>query len=110
MEQLIDPETLLKGYQWPASRITKADMIRLTDLKERLGKPITKLIHDAVVAYHAILTISPAPIEQCCDTPRLRWRGERGNCAVVCECCGFVLADDGQVEDWHDPEQIAAEA
>lgn len=34
--------------------------------------------------------------------PRLRWQGERGNAAIVCDGCGFTLADDGQVEDWHD--------
>ncbi|HUY35691.1 MAG TPA: hypothetical protein VMV69_23310 [Pirellulales bacterium] len=85
-------------------------MIRLSDLRARLRKPITKLLHDAVVAYHRLLSESPKSGEQCCDQPRLRWRGERGNAAIECEACGFVLADDGQVEDWHDPEQIAWEA
>lgn len=108
MAETIDPETLLKGYQWPASRITKADMIRMTDLKERRREPITKILHDAVAAYHWLLTVRSG--ERCCDMPRLHWSGERGNASIVCDCCGFVLADDGQLEDWHDPEQIAAEA
>lgn len=95
VEEPIDPQTLLKGYQWPASRITKADMVRMSDLKERRREPITKILHDAVAAYHWLLTVPSG--ERCCDTPRLHWTGERGNAAIVCDCCGFVLADDGQV-------------
>jgi len=37
-----------KGYQWPASRITKSDMKTLAELKKRRGKPITHLLHEAV--------------------------------------------------------------
>ena len=47
-----DPERLL----WPASRITKADMIRLTELREQTGEPITQLLHEAVCAYYQMLT------------------------------------------------------
>lgn len=32
------------------------------------------------------------------------------NAVIYCVSCGFVLADDGQLGDWHDPEQIAWEA
>ena len=52
---LPDPEDLLKGYPWPASRLTKADMIRLTELRRILRKPITKLLHEAVAAYYTLL-------------------------------------------------------
>jgi hypothetical protein len=44
----------------------------------------------------------------CCKSPRLRWDGPPHNCAIACLNCGFRLADDGQLGDWHDPEQIAA--
>ena len=37
-----------KGYQWPASRITKSDMKKLSELKKQTGKPITHLLHEAV--------------------------------------------------------------
>ena len=50
-----DPERLLKGYPWPASRLTKADMMRLTDLREQTGEPITQLLHEAVSAYYDML-------------------------------------------------------
>jgi hypothetical protein len=47
----------------------------------------------------------------CCDSPKLQWRGEdRTNAAIECVNCGFVLCDDGQLIDWHDPEQIALAA
>ena len=45
--------------------------------------------------------------EHCCECPRLNWSGSGENAAVVCSACGFILADDGQLVDWHDPEQIA---
>ena len=45
----------------------------------------------------------------CCDNPILKWRGTFHNAAIVCVSCGFVLADDGQLIDWHDPEQVAWE-
>jgi len=45
----------------------------------------------------------------CCEQPRLQWEGERENATIVCSSCGFVLADDGQLGDWHDPEQIVWE-
>ena len=50
-----DPERLLKGYPWPASQLTKADMMRLTDLAEQTGEPITQLLHEAVSAYYDML-------------------------------------------------------
>ena len=51
-----DPERMLKGYRWPASRLTKADMMKLTELREETGEPITKLLHEAVESYHWMLT------------------------------------------------------
>lgn len=51
-----DPEQLLKGYPWPSSRLTKGDMIRLSELRTKERKPITTLLHDAVIAYHKLLT------------------------------------------------------
>ena len=50
-----DPEDLIQGYPWPSSRITKADMIRLTELRRITRKPITKLVHDAVSALYSLL-------------------------------------------------------
>lgn len=54
-ESQTNPDEIIQGYSWPSSKLTKADMIRLTDLRERLGKPITKLLHDAVGAYYFVL-------------------------------------------------------
>jgi Zn ribbon nucleic-acid-binding protein len=108
-----EDETDLKGYRWPASRITKADMMRLTELRARTGRRITVLLHEAVVAYHRLLT-QPTELAtdcpRCCENPRLQWKSESAsNCYVECLSCGFVLCDDGQLIDWHDPEQIAWE-
>ena len=50
-----DPEDLIQGYPWPSSRITRADMIRLTELRRLLRKPITTLLHDAVTALYAVV-------------------------------------------------------
>ena len=38
-----------KGYRWPASRVTGKDMKKLSDLKKKTGKPITHLLHEAVI-------------------------------------------------------------
>jgi hypothetical protein len=105
-----DPEQELKFYRWPASRITRADMIRLTELRTLLRRPITKLLHEAVAEYHRVLTEQQEDTPRCCDRPRLRWKSESAsNCYIECSSCGFVLCDDGQLADWHDPEQIAWE-
>ena len=49
-------------------------------------------------------------MSRCCENPRLQWKSESAsNCYIECLSCGFVLCDDGQLVDWHDPEQIAAE-
>ncbi len=106
-------DTELKGYRWPASRITKADMIRLTELRERTGRRITVLLHEAVTAYHRLFTETPEPPNgpRCCENPRLQWKSESAsNCYIECLFCGFILCDDGQLADWHDPEQIAWES
>ena len=82
-------------------------MIRLSELRERLGRPITKLLHEAIWGYHRAITGILRTAERCCDNPQLQWKGTRENATIVCRSCGFVLADDGQLADWHDPEQIA---
>ena len=109
MQEFGDTDSILKIYPWPASRLTKGDMMRLSELRERLGRPITKLLHDAVGAYYRLLTEKPEVADGCCENPQLHWSGTRENAAIVCASCGFVLADDGQLIDWHDPEQIAWE-
>ena len=58
-----NPEEIIQGYPWPASKLTKADMIRLTDLRERRRKPITKLLHDAVGAYYHVLVTETVSTE-----------------------------------------------
>lgn len=59
MQELVpastNPDEIIQGYPWPSSKLTKGDMIRLTELRERLRKPITKLLHDAVGAYYHVL-------------------------------------------------------
>jgi hypothetical protein len=106
----LDPEKELKSYRWPASRITRADMIRLTELRTLLKRPITNLLHEAVTEFYRVLMDAKDAGPRCCDKPRLRWKSESAsNCYVECSSCGFVLCDDGQLADWHDPEQIAWE-
>ena len=105
-----DPEQELKFYCWPASRITRTDMIRLTELRTLLRRPITKLLHEAVAEYYRVLMEDKEATPRCCDKPRLRWKSESAsNCYIECATCGFVLCDDGQLADWHNPEQIACE-
>jgi Fe-S-cluster containining protein len=45
-----EPESELKGYPWPASRLTVEDMEMLTQLRKQTKKPITVLLHEAVSA------------------------------------------------------------
>lgn len=59
-----NPDEIIQGYPWPSSKLTKADMIRLTELRERLRKPITKLLHEAVGAYYHVLLNGAAVIEE----------------------------------------------
>ena len=88
-------------------------MMRLTELRTRTGRRITILLHEAVAAYYRLFTEASEVAKdgpRCCDTPTLRWKSESANnCYIECLSCGFVLCDDGQLVDWHDPEQIAAE-
>ncbi len=51
-----DPAQRLKGYAWPASALISADMQKLCELREKTGQPITKLIREAIAAYHELLT------------------------------------------------------
>jgi hypothetical protein len=92
--------------------MTKADMIRLTELRTITRLPITKLIHEAVGAYYRLLTEARESTDspRCCEKPLLQWKGvSASNCSIECLSCGFVLCDDGQLADWHDPEEIEAE-
>src|SRR5581483_8482900 len=90
------------GYPWPASRLTRADMITLCELRKTARRPLTKLLHEAVSAYYELLT-KAALTENgeaqslCCAAPRLEWRGTVQNAAICCVSCGFVLSDDGQL-------------
>ena len=56
------------GYPWPASRLTRADMIRLTELRSATRRPITLLLHEAVSALFEQLT-SSAPDEDAAREP-----------------------------------------
>src|SRR5262245_8392277 len=83
-----DPDQEVKGYPWPASRITGADMIRLTELRAVLRRPITKLLHEAIAEYHRLLMADKDATPRCCDKPRLRWKSESAsNCYVECSSC-----------------------
>jgi hypothetical protein len=44
-----------KGYRWPATRLTRADMKKLLELRTKTGRPITVLIHIAVAALYELL-------------------------------------------------------
>ena len=44
-----------KGYRWPGSRLTRADMKKLLELRAKTGRPITVLIHVAVSALYELL-------------------------------------------------------
>lgn len=106
MDQFADFDTIGKDYTWPASRLTKGDMMRLTELRERLGEPITKLLDKAVMAYYRTLSEAAERAVRCCDHPR---KGTLENATIEC-ACGFSLADNGQLIDWLAPVQIAWEA
>jgi hypothetical protein len=56
------------GYQWPGSKLTREDMIKLTTLRNRTGKPITKLLHEAVSAYYDLLSRPSFPTD-CPESP-----------------------------------------
>lgn len=45
-------------YQWPASRLTRADMRKLAELRNRTGRPMTVLLHVAVSALYDLLSSS----------------------------------------------------
>src|SRR5262249_25652322 len=49
-------DRILKGYRWPASRLTRADMEKLCLLREQTGRPLTQLLQDAIAAYYDLLT------------------------------------------------------
>ena len=51
-----DPEQEAMLYPWPSSALSRAEMIRLTELRRLLRKPITKLLREAVNAYYKLLT------------------------------------------------------
>lgn len=103
------------GYPWPASRLTRADMIQLCKMRNQARRPLTKLLHEAVSAYYELL-MKPAVAENgessqslCCVAPRLEWRGTAENALIRCVSCGFALSlsDDGQLGGWHGRQQRA---
>jgi len=49
-----DPALYVKGYRWPASRITKGDMAKLAELRDQTGEPIAQLLHEAVATYYRV--------------------------------------------------------
>lgn len=59
-----EDETDRKGYRWPASHLTSADMEKLTQLRERTGRPITVLIHEAVSVLFELTRSDMAKVEQ----------------------------------------------
>lgn len=90
-------------------------MLLLCELRKTARQPLTKLLHEAVSAYYELLTKAAVPESGdaqslCCAAPRLEWRGTVENAQVCCVSCGFVLSDDGQLGDWHDPQETAAQA
>lgn len=62
-----DDESNRKGYRWPASHLTSADMEKLTQLRERTGRPITVLIHEAVSVLFELTRSDMAKLEQLRD-------------------------------------------
>jgi len=44
-------KNLRMGYVWPASAITKNEMRILTEWRDKMGKPITQLLREAVIFY-----------------------------------------------------------
>lgn len=50
-----DPPLYVKGYRWPASRITKGDMAKLAELREQMVDPKTQLLDEAVATYYRVL-------------------------------------------------------
>jgi hypothetical protein len=45
-----------KGYQWPADRLTGADMAMLAQLRESLDRPINQMLHESVSALYETIT------------------------------------------------------
>jgi hypothetical protein len=50
----VDASRLRMGYQWPASRLTRADMIMLATLRNKTGRPMNELLHEAVSALYQL--------------------------------------------------------
>jgi hypothetical protein len=48
--ELPGPPSWPMGYQWPASRLTSAEMMKLTILRNETKMPITMLLREAVDA------------------------------------------------------------
>jgi hypothetical protein len=40
----------------------------------------------------------------CCDRPKLKWNGDPDAPGITCENCGYVIAENGSVVIWRDPE------
>ena len=59
-----DDDSGRKGYRWPASHLTSADMDKLTQLRATTGRPITVLIHEAVSVLFELTRSDMAKVEQ----------------------------------------------
>lgn len=55
------------GYPWPASKLTRGDMIKLCELRKQTRRPLTRLLHEAIDAYYRLL--SKAPPSQGAESP-----------------------------------------
>jgi hypothetical protein len=58
-----------KGYRWPASRLTSADMEKLTQLRALTGRPLTVLLHDAVSVLYDLMHAPTPPRPDAADAP-----------------------------------------
>ena len=76
----------------------RSEMAQLTDTLNDFSLDLQFVLREAR---------SPDQPRLCCKNPQLAWEGDLENAAVTCRSCGFVLADDGQLVDWNDPEQRA---
>jgi hypothetical protein len=94
----VGERTLEKG--WPS----KVSMDKSLDSSAQSG-----IIRPVAGLERSIPQKQSIELGTCCDNPRLKWQGIAANAAIVCASCKFILSDDGQLADWHDPEQIAWE-
>ena len=53
-------------------------------------------------------TVSESPA-YCCESPCLLWRGVADAPGIVCGCCGFVVAEEGNIAIWRDDSPEASD-